>query len=1445
MDTIVTTLLYKLTFGNYIGDPGNKVDELVLRQYEGTDFAEEGTGNTYSVFLLGVKMNRKIYQPGEIEVELDFVPSSGNKTKAPPLMDGVKDLFHNRIVSMSIVHVNENVSSHKWVIAGDEHIQAENYYVHEINPQLKRDIDSVRMSVKLKIFSMDKLMTLNKYSKAYVARKLGSGILMPESRNFEYKKCGDTPLVKTDVSSMRFLRYTENMVFSIDKGQAQTVKIASEFIHPYLVQYNETFYDFLVRTANRYGEFLFFEDGQLYLGLPDSGEPLVIDKFSAVTTQNVTTGPVNVSYYARDSVKNGDGETDKLNFTAVELGKDGYPKDTFTGDLKYNSEVSADEFIFPLYKDKFSSLSYEMYLDGTHVENTMAKTVPIVRDFISGTAGGVGGGVGPAIKQVLADWSSLVGIAGMASNSTNAAGNKDYLIPLKNKTEQSDENAAVHFGTLDKNGWTTVNYYGEIHSHEQEQEKKIICIDMDTTVAFVKLGQKIKVPGLADTYVIIQIQQISDVEWSGNYQKYDEGTTDAHGGQRSMKIFAIPAVKANNEEVFYPPVQPVPVIRKAGPQTAFVMDNTDPKKQGRVRVAYPWQTLNPNLKADLEEASHSLTEIKNRYDAAKKEIERLSAQMTDLTLEQTTLLAYLKMTDAEREEADKKDAEELAELEKKKTKHELERDYKLKQIEELKANTDLAPEERQKLLDKLEVEKEALQIVVLKDNVEAHNEAIDVTQQKIDRLKQKMARKKEALDARESGKKPEDNPVYKLLGDQVESLKKNKAEIAEQQKSTEKAQTVAEERVDKAKKEIEKTMKDFSTPWIRVATPMATQGGGTYFKPRLGDEVLVNYDNSNVERPYVVGSLFSKNLLVPEDGFTRSYNSAPNRYNTSMSMVSPNGHHITFMDPNTGAFQFFSNVVSPGLGFYAPLAAKTLGISFGESVKDLAGGIHIGDRYGIYEISMSSDKRNISIKSPFGDVDVSAFSGITISAPNGDVKIAGQNICIEAGNKIEIRSGKNVSAPSIGQPSGKGTNLGYAIGAGAEAGITVVNDMFGASVVDFSLIRHVVEVFVRPVEGTMLLKSRKYLKLEAGLGRAMVQKDRFADKLMNPNRDQELFFKRMLECVQHITNGVDASFSLYKTHWEDAYQKKQAYENRVQGIVANVADPNIAKKAYAVAAAKGLWSNESLVLSDFNGKVVQGMVLKEGTQLETAEAKFNYVKEAALSYGKACYLLYMIALNFGVGRWAHVNDQFSWVTNHVGQYGADDYISIKQASWTDTFGDGKAPFLSTATPQIIQDPFRPDNKKAYKRAALLTFMHYVAADPENLHKVKGTRILRQSKWFAADYDLNRLTKDAKRSQYYLTTEFWWKHQIEHMDHFVQNNWWRHIWDASFGHIYDKFWSNFRPLDKDMWNDGEGGQILFSDREDRTLEFNDNDHLEAKNEANMYSLAHLKEELKKC
>jgi phage baseplate assembly protein gpV len=54
-----------------------------------------------------------------------------------------------------------------------------------------------------------------------------------------------------------------------------------------------------------------------------------------------------------------------------------------------------------------------------------------------------------------------------------------------------------------------------------------------------------------------------------------------------------------------------------------------------------------------------------------------------------------------------------------------------------------------------------------------------------------------------------------------------------------------------------------SSPWARVAAPMAGQFHGHYFIPSVDDEVLVAFEHGDVKAPYVIGALWTVKSQPP------------------------------------------------------------------------------------------------------------------------------------------------------------------------------------------------------------------------------------------------------------------------------------------------------------------------------------------------------------------------------------------------------------------------------------------------------------------------------------------------------------------------------------------------------------------------------------------------------
>ena len=1431
------TYLYRLTFANTISAPKTELPELILDQGAKMEFKD--SDREYYLTLGGVKINRKIYQPVEIEAELTLEQKSDNNsstTPQAPSFSSVTDLLMRRMVKVDLMETKQ--TSENDTAPEKELVQtlAWNCFVYEMDPLLKRNGDSTQMYVKLNIFSMDKLMTLNKYSKAYVARKLGSEILQPESLEFG-KDAEDTPLVKTDFSGLQFLVYKDGST-------------SREFIQPYLVQYNESFYDFLVRTSNRCGEFLFFEDGQLTLGLPKEEEKkqeeknteekkdeqkkvepsLLLEGYDSVTMQSITAGPMLVSEYARDSMKDGVGEIKDLNQTVIKNGSAGFPNEAFPAQLSANSELATDEYIFPLFKDKFSNTTREMFYYGDGNDIAMFQAMKAGKTVFANTLDTIAGSLASLAKATLVDHGVQAALSGMQQSTVNKEKEKRYIKPYEGKKEQYDGSKAVEFASLSAAGWTTLNYYNDIFKYEEAQQRQIVCVNMGTKFAPVKLGQKVQIAGLEGTYVVIQIQQLSEEAWTRDYEKYGTEKSDKFTGKRSLKIYCIPSFKKDEKdtvEYFVPPVQPVSVIRKSGPQTAYVTDNEDPKFQGRVRIAYPWQSEGSGLKTKIEEGQNQLKALETKINELKDQRKSaLKAIILDMLLDDD-LIKYVEASAEVRKttmEAKTSDLNKLttdvlnldAEINQKK--NEIEALKQACPVDEAKVQVKTA------LLNQKEEERKSKN-----DKKMALEETISIMN---DAAKEHDQRK--GKDS--SYKKPsKDNSVIKKFKDTRNSHTAERSKLNASIDNYEKQKNTVESDVTQQIKALKQSINEMSSPWVRIATPMATPGGGSFYRPRVGDEVLVNFDSDNVERPYVVGSLFSKNVLTPDERYYRKQSPEMQWKDVSMAISSPNGHHISFTDPGEGG-SFITNLISPGLGFYGSI----LGFNkIAKGGKDLAGGIHIGDRYGLYEIEMKSHKRAIEIKSPMGTVSINAFTGITISAPNGDVKIEGKNITLTAGNKVTINSGTNLPQPDFGTaPAGKtkAADITKAVIGGVG---TALVDQFASSIVDLSTIRHIIEVFVRPVDGTTLIKSRKFLRLEAGLGNATIKRDRYKDSTKDSKEKEQQFYLELIKHVKLVNEKIQLYFANYIAKRDDYLTKRILYELQIREAVKNFDDlPDVNK--WAMDDAKN--NRHRDISSDTYAEKMKDSFMLDGKKYEnTLEERWEPLRPIIVEYYEAALDLFTTASGAGLEAYfAGGQGDFAWLDKAAQKAAKEGWIANYLSEWQDKSGD----LLKSSLIEIPEKDTLGDSKqKFFRRAFLLLFLKNVYDAPENKKESPGKldKLTQNTfKYIYIGYKEADVT-DPKKVD--LSVDYWWKRQVHAIDRYSQNSLLRTLWDSTAGKLLNDLYDNTvgmfkKETDRQVWGAELAGQILFSDKEDSTLSF-EGEGVHRETDANQGNIAHLK------
>ena len=1380
---------YRLVFSVKIKNDSKDAtgNDLTLENKVGTDVLLNDVSCKMS--LGGITFHRKIYQPGEIEAEVG-IESTGTDGSSLKVSD-ISALLLNRNVQLYLV--NRDGSGNEL----GKQLLATNYFVYELNPRQVRQPDGkMRLFVRLSIFSMDKLMTLDKYSKTYVVKKLGSGILGKESHKFGLDA---THTVKVNHDCLCNLKY-QQAVLVPQKGKDEEgneisqnvlVNIPSEFIQPYLVQYNESFYDFLVRTANRCGEFLYFEDGQLVMGLHDKSEPLLINRYASVTYQQSSSNQKEVSLYARDSMKEGGQQAGEVNYQRVVKNAAGFPKDLFPEEAPYHSELSSDEYFFPLYADKFTSLSREMGYEDNDGEVATSQIFPVLATAMSSTDG-----VEDFTSAIAADKAAkqTEGVAKVAS--ANKSGNEKFISKY-DKTEFGNGQQSVLFGSLNAEGWTTLRYYEDIHRYEEQLQRGIICIDMGTCFEAVKLGQKIRIVEDGDIYIVIQIQMSGEENWSNDYDRYESNAdiTKKKGGL-SQKIFAIPlaeiSVGGSTVKVPFPPVQPVPVVRSAEPQTAFVTANDDPKYQGRVRIAYPWQSEFKEQQ-ELATAENELALAQQQLAALKALLAKEEKSLEQLTKELATLKKGKDAAIKEKEavvQAVKKQIGDLQKSEKLKDEDLVKLQQYAKAV--LAAQTSGMTPELQMVLAKLnETEMTVLQLMAAMEQYDA------VIAQLKAMGKDDYTKYVEAAE--------------KAVTDQEAAVENTKKEVEKQEKTVDdKKQEVAEKAAIYKKKIVE-----ISSPWIRVATPMATDGGGTFFKPMVGDEVLVNYEGGNIERPYVVGSLFSKNTLAPDEFINRT--TGPNLHKeASIAIVSPNGHGITFKDP-TNAEEFVASVY-PAFGPIKNVVNLPLPNS-----KDLMGGIRIGDRFGLYSIDMSADKRSVSISSSMGNVKLDAYTGITITAPNGDVKIEGKNVSISAGNNLSLTSGNNIKKKADCATTKKG-KLEAKVDKAVDKGSDNVAKKL-APPIDVALFRTVLETFLKPIEGTMCIKSKRYLKLEAGPGNTIINKSRYKDwdatKKEKQAKSQD-FFKMMISRVTLIDARLNDFIMRHRALWLDAYTKKEAYQKAATPLFVKDGVGDIIIKAWDLDPEKP-WEGNELKVDVLKDAKLKKIRVEKGTiiKLRSDEDRKSDVLKPANTLGAAVH-----ALRSHIESFVTLFDDMDDVgSTYIDKSLKETFSSLRYSVMTEAkagYGTDLKGLLKAAIPD---DTFAK-TKMVFKRKLAAAFVAKVAAHPE--HK--------KDQYLKVNYKPEEVTDEK------VADNFVWSNFVSVIGSPTASPLLKsladHIKDNAAKALNLDEWKKIVG-DREVWDDRKGGQILFSDDENSTVNF-DRGALHVERGANSFNMDRLKQ-----
>lgn len=159
--------------------------------------------------------------------------------------------------------------------------------------------------------------------------------------------------------------------------------------------------------------------------------------------------------------------------------------------------------------------------------------------------------------------------------------------------------------------------------------------------------------------------------------------------------------------------------------------------------------------------------------------------------------------------------------------------------------------------------------------------------------------------------------------------------------------------------------------WARIALPYAGKKWGTYIVPEIGDQVLLAFEDGNIEKPFVIG-------CVPTASSTFIASSA-DEYNQKKCITTKNGNSIALVDAGEGEGEKDKiSIITSKQGFHVLLDNENHKL----------------------ELSDKEKKNFVSLNSETGEVKIKAEKKMNISVGDVSISINGES------NKIGIKCGK-------------------------------------------------------------------------------------------------------------------------------------------------------------------------------------------------------------------------------------------------------------------------------------------------------------------------------------------------------------------------------------------------------------------------------------------------------
>jgi len=187
--------------------------------------------------------------------------------------------------------------------------------------------------------------------------------------------------------------------------------------------------------------------------------------------------------------------------------------------------------------------------------------------------------------------------------------------------------------------------------------------------------------------------------------------------------------------------------------------------------------------------------------------------------------------------------------------------------------------------------------------------------------------------------------------------------------------------------------------WARVAMPSSGTGWGHYFLPEVGDQVLVVFEQGNIEKPYIIG-------CVPKDS-NKFLKKAVDEKNTFKKITTKHGSSIIFTDSaEEGGEEGEKDIIE----IYTPDMAHKFVMNNEKKI------ILLSDKEGENKYEINTEKGEMTVVAAKKlTIKVGDDIELIMTGSNGTTELRTKAFKVKTENSMEVSANKqfNVEAPTV------------------------------------------------------------------------------------------------------------------------------------------------------------------------------------------------------------------------------------------------------------------------------------------------------------------------------------------------------------------------------------------------------------------------------------------------